>query len=93
MRMSPEYCPHCGAEVPANVKACPECGSDEKTGWSDRAHADRLGIPDEEFNYDEFIKEEFGEKRESRIKPSGVKWPWWVVAIAVLLTLLTLIFR
>jgi hypothetical protein len=27
-------CPHCEAKVPANARACPECGSDEQTGWS-----------------------------------------------------------
>src|ERR1041384_1119375 len=37
--MTPEICPNCGAEVPRQAKACPECGSDEKTGWSEEAHA------------------------------------------------------
>jgi hypothetical protein len=91
--MPPEYCPHCGAEVPPNVKACPGCGSDEQTGWSARAHADRLGIPDEEFNYDEFVKEEFGEKNKNAIKPHSVRWVWWVVAIVVLLAVLTILSR
>ncbi|MBA3471301.1 MAG: hypothetical protein H0T53_16820 [Herpetosiphonaceae bacterium] len=27
-------CPHCEAKVPASARACPECGSDEQTGWS-----------------------------------------------------------
>jgi len=27
-------CPHCEAKVPANARACPECGSDEQTGWA-----------------------------------------------------------
>lgn len=30
-------CPHCGAEVPFDAKVCPECGSDEHTGWSEGA--------------------------------------------------------
>ena len=30
-------CPHCGANVPQNARACPECGSDEDTGWSKEA--------------------------------------------------------
>ena len=46
--MPPEYCPNCGAEVPSNAKACPACGSDEQTGWSDKAYADNLGLPDED---------------------------------------------
>jgi hypothetical protein len=27
-------CPNCGAEVPPCARACRECGSDERTGWS-----------------------------------------------------------
>lgn len=79
--MPPEVCPHCGAEVPSTAKACPECGSDEGTGWSEEAHADSLGLPDADFNYDEFVKEEFGGK--SRL-PLGIRWWWWVVAVFVL---------
>lgn len=30
-------CPHCGADVPRTATACPECGSDDQTGWSDEA--------------------------------------------------------
>lgn len=49
-------CPHCDALVPGNARACPECGSDEETGWSDDAKLNRLGIPtqshfsDEDYN-------------------------------------------
>jgi len=88
--MPPEFCPNCGTEVPPNARACPECGSDEQTGWSDRAHADRLGIPDEEFDYDEFVKEELEEKRRSSVKPRGVSWLWWVVAIVSLIAFVLL---
>jgi len=28
-------CPHCGATFPASRLACPECGSDAETGWSE----------------------------------------------------------
>jgi hypothetical protein len=76
--MSPEVCPNCGAEVPRNAKACPECGSDEKTGWSETAYAANLGLPDEEFDYDEFVKEEFD---AGRARPRGIGWLWWVIAL------------
>ena len=74
--MSPEVCPNCGAEIPRNAKACPECGSDEKTGWSETAYASGLGLPDEEFDYDEFVKEEFG---SGQVKPRGFigSGGWW----------------
>ena len=83
-----ETCPHCGAEVPRNAKACPECGSDESTGWSEKASADNLNLPDEEFDYDEFVREEFG---PGRAKPRGISWLWWVVAL-ILIVLLAFIF-
>jgi RNA polymerase subunit RPABC4/transcription elongation factor Spt4 len=79
--MSPDICPQCGAIVPAKKKSCPECGADEHTGWSDAATADRLGIPDDHFNYDDFVKEEFGPRR---IKPRGIHWIWWLTALALI---------
>ena len=73
--MKPDVCPQCGALVPEKARACPECGSDEETGWSDRAQAQRLDLPDDEFNYDEFAQEEFGEKRAGpQVKPAGLSW-------------------
>ncbi len=80
--MPPEICPNCGADVPRKALACPECGADEKSGWSEDAYADRLGLPDDDFNYDEFVKEEFGPTRKAR--PRGISLFWWIVAILVL---------
>jgi hypothetical protein len=76
--MPPDICPNCGAEVPRNAKACPECGADENTGWSETAYAGKLGLPDEEFDYDEFVKEEFG---PGPAKPRGITWFWWLAAL------------
>ena len=88
--MPPDVCPNCGAEVPPNAKVCPECGSDETTGWSEKAHADNLGLPDEEFDYNKFVKEEFGSGQN---KPHGVSWFWWVVAVLLAALLLIFYFR
>jgi len=78
----PEICPNCGAEVPPNAKACPECGSDEQTGWSEESRYDGLDLPDENFNYDDFVKRELG---GASPKPRGVHWVWWLVAIALVI--------
>ena len=83
--MPPETCPNCGAEVPRGAKVCPECGSDEQTGWSEEARAADLGLPDENFSYDEFVKQEFGPPNPV---PRGIHWFWWVVAVGLLLGLL-----
>lgn len=88
--MKPDLCPNCGAMVPERARACPECGADEETGWSDRAQAQRLGLPDDEFDYDEFVREEFGEtgkakKAGPQIKPHGLNWVWWIAGLLLLL--------
>jgi hypothetical protein len=77
-------CPNCGAEVPPKARACPECGSDEQTGWSEEAQGQtgNLGLPNEDFDYDEFVKKEFEEKQSNPV-PHGIHWFWWLVAIGI----------
>jgi len=41
-------CPHCGAELPARAKFCPECGSDDQTGWSEDTYLDGVSLPEED---------------------------------------------
>lgn len=88
--MTPEVCPNCGAEVPPNAKACPACGSDEQTGWSESAQAQGLDLPDQEFDYHDFVEREFGGKRPV---PRGLHWFWWIVGIAVLAAFFLLFLR
>ena len=38
-------CPNCGTEVTLKALSCPECGSDEKTGWSEDTMYDALDLP------------------------------------------------
>ena len=79
--MTPETCPNCGADVPAGATACPECGADEQTGWSEEAYASGLDLPDDSFDYDDFVKREFGGKKSP--VPHGLRWYWWVAAMGV----------
>jgi len=88
--MAPEICPNCGAEVPLNAKACPQCGSDQNTGWSDETKNDALDLPDENFDYDEYIGREFGKKR---LKPRGLNWFWWLVAVLLLIAIVLVCVR
>jgi hypothetical protein len=78
--MPPDICPNCGTEVPPDAKACPGCGSDEQTGWSEQARYDSLDLPDDKFDYDDFVKREFGGEKPT---PRGVQWVWWLLAIAL----------
>ena len=56
--MSPEICPNCGAEVPGDALSCPECGSDEETGWSEDTMYDGVDFPDTD--RDEELRERGG---------------------------------
>jgi hypothetical protein len=79
--MSPEICPNCGAELPRQAKACPECGADERTGWAESAGTEHLALPEEEFDYQKFAEGEFGSPSP---KPTGIHWFWWLVGLFVL---------
>lgn len=80
MGTSPEICPVCGEAVPERARACPGCGADERTGWSEEARYHELGLPDEEFDYDDFVQREFHgqapRRRNARL--------WWWVAVGAL---------
>jgi hypothetical protein len=81
---TPEICPVCGEDVPRNALACPECGADHNSGWRhDADQYDGLDLPSEGFDYDEFVRQEFG----SGIKPSGIALKWWIVAVALIIAL------
>ena len=77
---APKVCPVCGEDVPRDALACPECGADHNSGWREDADTyDAVDLPDEDFNYDEFVKQEFG----SGGRPA-IKMVWWIAAIILL---------
>lgn len=78
----PGQCPACGEWVPRGAAACDDCGACEKSGWSGDTHADGLDLPDNEFDYDDFIAREFGGKST---RPSLTSNFWWWVALALLI--------
>ncbi len=63
-RRRPFDCPHCGNAVPAKALACPACGSDASSGWSDDADAWAGDLPggydgdDDDFDYEETLRRE-----------------------------------
>jgi hypothetical protein len=88
----PEICPNCGAEVPQNARACPECGSDHETGWSEEARSNELDLPEDKFDYDEFVKREFEDEKPSPV-PHGIHWFWWLVGVGLLVGIAMLLLR
>ena len=77
--------------MPRGALACPECGADERSGWQEEADATGgLDLPDEEFDYGEFVQREFG---EPQVKPEGIGWAWWAAAVAALLAFAAMLLR
>jgi uncharacterized protein (UPF0212 family) len=82
---APELCPVCNVEIPSGALACPECGADHNSGWREDADVyDGVNLPDDDFNYYDFVKREFG----SRVKPLGLKMVWWIAGIVLIATLI-----
>ena len=78
-RPVPETCANCGAAIPRQARACPECGADERTGWRETSVYDGLDLP-ETAGTDET-------RSSVRRGPHALKWYWLVAALLVLVTL------
>lgn len=77
-RQAPGECPVCGAAVPRQARACPECGADERSGWNDDdTRYDGLELPDSAYD------DAPAPRRRSGPHPA---WRW--VAFALLVTLI-----
>ena len=86
---APEVCPVCGEDIPRNALACPECGADYNSGLREDADIyDAVDLPDEDFNYDEFVRQEFGPSP----KPAAIKTIWWITALLVIVVFIAIYF-
>ena len=89
-------CPECGADVPVGSKACQACGprkmakrmnrkkkkaSRRRRSWEQDSCYDGLGLPEEDFDYENYVAREFGGKRHRRI---NIAWYWWLTALVLL---------
>ena len=54
-------------------------------GWQQDKSADGLDLPDEDFDYDDFVAREFGGKPHRSI---GIKWYWWVTALVLVVLII-----
>jgi heme/copper-type cytochrome/quinol oxidase subunit 4 len=73
-------CPHCGTTIPATSRACPECGSDSETGWSETYYPPG----------DPYAEEERDERRHARTlrrRTSIVFIAFVTIVIAALITM------
>jgi len=74
-------CPVCGEEVPIKALACPECGADDETGWSEDAAYDEVDLPDSAFDGPERPENGLGLTRSPIYK-----------AVLILMVILILVF-
>ncbi|MBD3343602.1 MAG: zinc-ribbon domain-containing protein [Chitinivibrionales bacterium] len=80
-------CPNCGETVPYNAKACPYCGSDDETGWSEQTYLDGIDLPDDE-SYDELLNREFSTDSKSKTR---LNWRLMTAAILCIVFILLLL--
>jgi hypothetical protein len=74
----PEECANCGAAIPRDARACPQCGADERTGWRETDIYDGLDLPGEE--------PETGPRTRDR-RVNGIAWYWWCAGLGLILLL------
>lgn len=82
------HCGVCGNEVSPNAKGCSGCGA-RRDGrrWFHDESRDGLSLPDEDFDYEAFLEQEFGTRPADAPKP-WKRWFWAAVAVLTLLALL-----
>jgi hypothetical protein len=78
----PSECAVCGALIPRQAQACPECGADERTGWREPDPYDGLDLPDEAWADDDASKSHPSGRSTG---PGGLAWGWWLAGLLVLL--------
>lgn len=81
-RAAPAECPVCGAAVPRNAHACPECGADERTGWNEEdTRYDGLDLPDHAFGENDSVGSPPGSTPRH---VNGIALHWWLLAVLLL---------
>lgn len=85
-------CPECGTEVHPNAMGCKHCGARRGNGkWMNSESYDGLDLPGEDdFDYDEFIAQEFGKGPKQGWRGIPKKQLFWSIVAAV--TLLAFFF-
>lgn len=98
MKADTYLCPGCDQEVTVGSRGCPRCNPPQKSRRRSKAAAGRSGrgrerdratdgldLPDDDFDYDDFVAREFGLKPHRRI---GIRWYWWLTALILLILMI-----
>lgn len=90
-------CPHCDESVREGALACPGCGSDATSGWSEAADAWSGDLPggyeedEDDFDYDDFLRRE-GLAGDGRASPAD-RGRQRLVAVIVFLVICVLLWQ
>ena len=81
-------CPNCGADVRAGAKFCRACGASDDSGWGEDDCSDNDGIssgygPEDDFDYDDFVRREFSDRSEVSPKYQAKRWAMGIVVALV----------
>ncbi len=90
--MNTWICPGCGTELKVGVNGCPKCSKPTRRkkrpkkkeapkSWEQDSTYDGVSLPDDDFDYDEFVAREFGKAPHRKVP---IQWYWWVTAIVLL---------
>lgn len=95
MKPDTYLCPGCDREVRVGSRGCPRCNPPAarrkrpkaaakraRRSWEQDPTYDGLDLPDEDFDYDDFVAREFGGKPHRR---TGIAWYWWLTAVIVIM--------
>ena len=92
-------CPQCGNDVKVGAKYCPTCGpakpqprrkTQKRKSWEQDETSDGLDLPDDDFDYEDFVANEFG--KGPAHKQLGLAWYWWATAVLLLVTFFAFYF-
>lgn len=68
--------------------ACDDCGACAKSGWKGNSQIyDGLDLPDEDFDYDEFVEREFGSSKPGRGISRDLFWRWVAAIVLAVMVL------
>lgn len=88
-------CPGCGLELKVGISGCPKCrpkpkrrkkpkAKQARQSWEQDPSYDGLDLPDEDFDYDEYVAREFGNQPHKKL---GIAWYWWVTGMVLLIVM------
>ena len=63
-------CPHCGGDIDPDATVCDHCGSSASDGWRE-PDADSY---EDDFDYDEFVRDQLSEANFSTTVPAVWRW-------------------